>query len=302
MSGAARTIQFATDDDLRLSGRHLAAENARGAVIISGALGVSQELYWKLAESLTAAGFSTLTFDYRGVGASRFGPLKGQRARLLDWGRDLAAAIEFMSHTSPEVPLSIVGHSAGAQMVGLAKNHDLVRAVYSVAGQSGYWRHFGGRRRHRLWWLVHVVIPTLSRWHGYFPGKRWHMSDLPAGVAREFARWCRDPDYAVGALRRTETAQYFSRFTGTVRLVQIYDDQEFAPPEAVSALGHLFSSATLERRLVGAAEVKGRAIGHFGFFRSTFRRSLWPDCVNFLNRAVDAEGSRFTSRTEWIHQ
>lgn len=289
MSSLPEAVELATDDGRVLAAHLFRSPSQRGAVILSGALGVRQEFYRYFASFLGTAGFTTLTFDYRGVGRSLSGALTLERARLSDWGRlDLSSAIQFMSESFRDVPLLIVGHSAGAQLLGLAKNYGAVRGIYSVAGQSGYWRLFDGRRAHTMWWLVHVVIPLTTRWYGYFPGKRWNMTDLPAGVAREFAHWCRHSGYAAEALDDRPSEHFFSRFEGKVRLVEIYDDLDLAPPRAVAALGTMFSSAAVEGKQVCATDVGGRAVGHFGFFRSSFRKNLWKDCEDFLNEVIDA--------------
>src|SRR4029077_17676214 len=55
------------------------------AVLVMPATGVPQSYYAKYAGYLAERGFSVLTFDYRGIGRSRNGPLRHSSARMRDW-------------------------------------------------------------------------------------------------------------------------------------------------------------------------------------------------------------------------
>lgn len=69
-----------------------------GNLIVAGATGVPQRFYRRFAEYASSNGFSTLTFDYRGIGLSRPPSLKGFVMDYLDWAQlDLAAAVGSMS-------------------------------------------------------------------------------------------------------------------------------------------------------------------------------------------------------------
>ena len=58
----------------------------------------------------------------------------------------------------------------------------------------------------------------------------------------EWARWCRHPQYLVGALG---VEREYARFRAPLRLYAITDDR-FAPPRAVEALGVLYPNARVE--------------------------------------------------------
>src|SRR5690242_4255566 len=54
-------------------------------VVVACAVGVRQRYYARFAAYLAGRGHPVLTFDYRGIGASRRGPLKGSSVRMRDW-------------------------------------------------------------------------------------------------------------------------------------------------------------------------------------------------------------------------
>ena len=83
-------------DGYRLGARrYQALAPCRGKLIVAGATGVPQHFYRRFAEYAGARGFDTLTLDYRGVGLSRPGSLRGFEMNLVDWATlDLAAAVD----------------------------------------------------------------------------------------------------------------------------------------------------------------------------------------------------------------
>ena len=59
-------------------------------------------------------------------------------------------------------------------------------------------------------------------------------------------------------------------------------DDAFAPVAAVQALLELYPSSKAELRRVRPAEVGAKSIGHFGFFRESFRDTLWREAADWL--------------------
>ena len=256
------------------------AAPARRAVLVMPATGVPQTYYGKFAAFLAERGFPALTFDYRGIGRSRPASLRGMQARMRDWVLlDAAAASSFLQAKHGE--LLVVGHSFGGQVIGLLPNPERLAGALVVGSQSGYWKNWPPLGQVWMWFATHVALPAVSRALGYFPGSRLGFGeDLPAGVAIEWASWCRNPRYVVGALR-AEAA--FARFSSPLLAYSISDDA-FAPPAAVKALLELYPASRSEIRAVAPRELHARNIGHFGFFRESFRDTLWRDAVEWLER------------------
>ena len=77
------------------------------------------EFYHRFARYLAARGAAVLSFDYRGIGASREGSLRNLKAGMDDWAvQDLGAALAEARTTYPRLPLSAVAHSIGTLYVG----------------------------------------------------------------------------------------------------------------------------------------------------------------------------------------
>src|SRR4051812_39478353 len=77
----------------------------RGAVLVVPAMGVAQRFYEDFASWLASEGFVVATFDYRGMGLSRRGALRGLDADIVSWGRiDCAAMVDALSARAPGQP------------------------------------------------------------------------------------------------------------------------------------------------------------------------------------------------------
>ncbi|HZE59128.1 MAG TPA: alpha/beta fold hydrolase [Burkholderiales bacterium] len=246
-------------------------------VLVMPATGVPQSYYAKFALYLAERGFSVLTFDYRGIGRSKNGDLRTMTARMRDWAL-LDAATAFR-HLSDDV--LVVGHSFGGQTIGLLSQPERIRGALLVGSQSGYWRNWPPLGQLWMWPTTHLGLDAVTRLFGYFPGSRLGFGeDLPPGVANEWASWCRNPRYLVGALGVDEA---YARVRSPFRAYAISDDA-FAPLPAVDALGRLYPNARWETRAVAPRQLGVDSIGHFGFFRERFRDSLWREAADWLER------------------
>ena len=279
----AEPLEIAAADRWRLGATLFrpAAPGARAALVMP-ATGVPQEYYAGFAAYLAGRGFAVLTFDYRGIGRSRPQEVRKIRARMRDWALlDAAAALDFLESNSHPGKILAIGHSFGGQALGLLPHHERIGAALIVGSQSGYWRHWPPHGRAWMWPATHLMLPAVSHLLGYFPGARLGFGeDLPAGVAVEWALWCRHPRYLVGALGAEDA---YAQFTAPIRAYAISDDT-FAPLAAVKALLELYPGARSELRQVTPREVGARHIGHFGFFREQFRDTLWREAADWLER------------------
>jgi alpha-beta hydrolase superfamily lysophospholipase len=138
-------------DGLRLVAdlRRLAGEGARPAVVVCPGMSLTKEVWVPTyAEALTAAGFVTLTPDWRGFGASEGEP----RQRLVPQHqvRDARAALDRLAELPGVDPdrLYVLGVSLGCSVAVAAMAADpRVRAGVGVAGPADLgrvWRNFPG--------------------------------------------------------------------------------------------------------------------------------------------------------------
>ena len=263
-------------DGYRL-GATLFGPSSKKAVLVMPATGVLQTYYAKFSAYLAERGFKVLTFDYRGIGQSASTNIRDLPARMRDWALlDAAAAFNTLDDSEK---ILVVGHSFGGQALGLLPSPERIAAALIVGSQSGYWRHWPPLGRAWMWPATHFMLPGLSRLLGYFPGSRLGFGeDLPAGVAIEWASWCRHPTYLVGALGAEDS---YARFAAPLRAYALSDDA-FAPVAAVQALLELYPASKSELRRVRPRDVGAERIGHFGFFRESFRATLWRDAADWL--------------------
>ena len=243
-----------------------------GVVLVNAGTGIRRGFYARIAAFLASRGFPVLTWDYRGIGGSRPASLRGFRASMHGWGgEDLEAVLGWIGARYPGRPLLVVGHSAGGQILGLAPSVSRISAVPAVAAQSG--------------WVGHWPVPRryLMALCGRFPSRALGLGeDLPKGVALEWARWCRNPEYMVDDAGRP-LRPHFADLRAPV-LAFSFSDDPFAPRTAVDQLLSFYSEASVTHRHVVPAELGLRGVGHFGFFRESCREPLWEECARWLRR------------------
>jgi predicted alpha/beta hydrolase len=293
MSAKETVLTIPARDGYALAATLYEPEAASGAapvtVLINSAIAVPQGYYSRFALFLASQGIPALTYDYRGIGGSRPGTLKAFAATLTQWGTwDVPAALDALGERYPGAALFVVGHSLGGLLLGLADNNHQVRGLVGVCTQSGDWRLWRGLRRYLLAGLWYFLMPGLTRVFGYFPGQKLGLGgDLPAGVARDLARWCRTRGYLKPYLGPA-LPDCFGNFRGSILAYSSADDR-IAPPAAVEALLSLYRrAADVRRHHLDPGALGLPPLGHFGFFRKQCA-GLWPEVARWVLDAVGAE-------------
>jgi predicted alpha/beta hydrolase len=248
-------------------------------VIISSATAVPQRFYRHYASALTEAGFTVLTYDYRGIGGSRPESLRGFMASARDWGLlDMAGVVDWVrSEINPD-RLFMVGHSMGGQVTGMLDNADAIDGLLAMSAQSGHWRLQGGAQKWTVAFHVHVSFPLLTHVVGYMPWSWFGPSeDLPKGVALEWTHWCRNRLYLLGD--NTLPLHRYASFKAPVLAYSI-DDDNWGTTAAVDAMMSAYPNVG-RRRLEPAAHGL-RSLGHFGYFRPC-SENLSKECIAWLD-------------------
>jgi predicted alpha/beta hydrolase len=261
---------------------HAPSTPAQTWLLINSAMAVPRRFYRHLAAHLNADGIGVLTYDYRGMGDSVLRGAAHGSTRLADWGRhDFPAVLAWLTAQQKPVRTVVLGHSVGGQILGLAPEILGVHAIVGVATQAGYWGHWTGIDRFRVFLLWHAAIPLLTPLFGHFPARAVGLGGrLPPGVAREWAAWGRDRDYL-----RSRTIgpqpQFFDSVTCPLRTYAVAGDP-LAPAAAVRAWHHWFPAARRELIEVPPVTTSGEPVGHFGFFAPGTGAGLWPDLSRFV--------------------
>jgi len=264
--------------------RYPALGPAWATMLVAPAMGVRQEFYEPVARFFARHGVHVLTFDYRGMGASRRGSLRALDADVGDWAaRDLDAMLAEAQRADERLPLLLLGHSLGGQIFGIAPSNAAVRAALHVTAGSGYYR-FNERMRLRVRFLWFVAMPLATRLAGYFPGRALGMiGDLPRGVATQWRRWCLHPEYLLAEGDAARAA--FERVRCPI-LSWSFDDDVMLPRRAIESLNGFYRNARLEHRHRSPAEVGAARVGHFGFFSERQGQGLWAESLAWLRNAV----------------
>lgn len=259
------------------------AHAARAGVLIVPAMGVEQQYYSAFAHWLAALGYFVVTFDYRGIGSSRQGSLRGFQANVLTWAeRDTAALLAFARERIGDKPLLWIGHSLGGQIFGLVPGHERVRAMVTVTAGGGHWRDYVPKLRRLAPVLWYVIVPV-ALLAGYFPGRTLGIiGDVPAGVMRQWRSWCLHRDYLFGVLPPEVRARYSALKLPILSLS--FTDDEFLSRRNIESLHSFFAGASVEMQRLSPRDVQVPRIGHFGFFRKRHEASLWPRVADWLDR------------------
>ncbi len=123
---------------------------ARGTLLIAGAMAVPQEFYAALARFHAMHGLHVLTFDYRGMGRSRSGPMRGCDTDVSRWAeQDLGAMLPEAHYLLSEGP----GYRAAfervkAPIVGYSFEDDELITRPAIDNLHGFYRCAAVERRH----------------------------------------------------------------------------------------------------------------------------------------------------------
>ena len=111
---------------------------SRRLVVVNSATAVPRRFYRHYATALARAGFTAITYDYRGTGGSRPESLKNFEALASDWGLlDMAGVVDWVQAEFALERLFMIGHSVGGQVTGLLDNGDAIDGMITMSAQSG---------------------------------------------------------------------------------------------------------------------------------------------------------------------
>lgn len=286
LAAPPQALELIAADGYRLAA-HLwpASGPVEAVVVINPATAIKADYYHRYAAFLAGHGMAVLTYDYRGIGASRQGSLRRwKQITKLDWGRyDCDAVIRHARRAFPDRPIHLVGHSIGGLLLGLAPSAGLISRALTVGAQYAYWPDYGPGKA-MMWLRWHLLMPLLTAICGYFPARRlgWH-EDLPAGAAYEWARRPASLEEAYGHHRSAgdDPLRHFPEMRGELLAIGLEDDP-FGTPAALDRLLGYYRNARRHHVRIAPASIGSPAIGHFSYFNSRFRETLWQESVDWL--------------------
>ncbi len=260
-------------------------------VVINGGAGIPASFYGRFAAGLADRGLATVTYDYRGIGRSRPPSLRGYRATITDWGQfDAPAVLAWARDRYPGRVRAVIGHSVGGFLAGYVPDPALIGRLVLIGAHNGYCGDYAAWSRPMMWTLWHALMPAVTRVFGYFPARLFGLpEDLPAGVAFDWAARRRpglETSYRLpdGTPDRERIAAAVARFHALEvdALAVTSTDDPFATPAATARMLALFDGCRFEELRIDPKKSGLPRIGHFGFFRSQARDSLWPVVGDWL--------------------
>ena len=272
-------LQLQAADGYKLAASHFTAAGDQ-FIVMAGATAVPRGFYKRFAEFAWARGINVITTDYRGIGDSKYGSLKGFEMEYADWSRyDLAAAVDYAAARGK---VWLVGHSLGGHAIGQLPRPNELQAAY-VCGVGAGWHGWMPRpERYRAWLLWNVIGPLTTRIYGYNPMSKLGMGeDLPMGVYRDWKKWCAHPHYFSDDPGARVITDKFAEVKIPLGAAVTTDDL-WAQPASRDAFFKGYSGTNVDRIDLTPAELGVKQVGHMGYFRAQTGVVLWPRILNWL--------------------
>jgi predicted alpha/beta hydrolase len=281
-------IDLVARDGQRLAATRYAPTGVRrGGVVVIGATGVAQRFYRRFAQALSATGLEVLTFDLRGIGASRAGTLRGFECGFRHWAElDADAAVEFMLARGPT---AVVGHSFGGHAFGQLTRPNDTLGLYTVATGAAWSGYMPAGERLKVETMWKVLGPLTTRVAGFLPGKVWGGEDLPLGVYRDWKRWSHLPRYFFDD-PSMDAETKFARVRVPIHGVTAEDDL-WAPPASMRVFLSQYLAAPVTLEVHQPAALGVGQLGHMGHFRAEALPAFVPHVTRWLDERLLARGS-----------
>ena len=282
MNATRLTLQ--TQDGQQLAAyRHEPAHPPRAQLVIAPGMAIPQGFYAAFASFLAGLGYRVWTFDYRGMGESRHGPLRRCKADITIWiEQDFETVVQHAAAQESGLPLFLLGHSLGGQTAPLLPSFQKAAGLINIAVGSGATRHNQPRIRRSAPLLWHVLTPLFCRLLGYFPGKRLGiLGDIPRGAMLQWRRWCLTPDYLLSGEPGARDAYASASFPV---LGLTFSDDELLLESGSRMLHDAYTGAQVDYRVLNPRSFNQERIGHFGFFKPHQEKVLWPLVGEWLDR------------------
>ena len=284
MNTVRQEIKVLTTKGHTLSATKFSSERSIGkTLLISSATGVLQKYYQKFAYYFAEQGFIVYTFDYSGIGksGSPIAQLLRNSTNLKEWGSiDQAALTAYIKKEYPDNEIFLLAHSIGGQIIGFNTHYEMVDKLVLVASQNGYWNYYKGLNKAKMWLFWYLVVPFLTKWYGYFPAKKLGLfENLPRNMALQWCKWGKSKDFMMHDYNQEE---YFFDRMELPLLSWSFPKDIYAPKKAVDWLTDQYSSSTKERIHYIPPKNQISKLQHFGFFRETFKDTLWKMTLEWL--------------------
>ncbi len=278
-----------TKDGLRLSAIIVSEHNydpPLGVIQFHAGTVIRKEFYLDFAKYLSElSSCDVLLFDYRGVGSSRPKNLKGFEAGISHWGAlDAPAVLEYIRYNYSGLPIHLVAHSMGGQILGLMNNWSYFDKIIMIASSSGNWNNFQSGYRKKIRFLGKYIFPTVLKLIGYGPASFGLGQDWPELVAREWMEnSMRDSlmaDYMDSKLPNT----YYDEVNKNI-LAWFFSDDHMATPSTVINLQKSYPNSKVQTKMICPDQLEIPKIGHFGLFKNSLLKPLVAELAAIIKKS-----------------
>jgi predicted alpha/beta hydrolase len=280
-------IRVTCADGVELGGMLLKPATAKAIVQFNAGTGAKKEFYLPFLEFLTQQGYLCCLWDYRGIGESAPNSLRGCDHRFQDYGiYDIPAITRFLTSEFPDLPLVMVGHSAGGQQVGFSTDLSRIKGLLGFAVSVGYLGFMPFRYSWVSRYFFSVFSPISIVLTGYVAAKRFGiMEDLPKNVVLEWRDWCNVPNYFFNErfYGKTVPRGLFQEYPFPVHVIWASDDPISNKRSIPMFWNHVKSAQGITFRKLDPKALGVDNIDHFGFFRKKFRENIWQEALDTLD-------------------
>ena len=170
----------------------------------------------------------------------------------------------------------------GGQTTPLLPSSKRVKGLINIAVGSGSIRHNHPRIRRSAPLLWYVLAPVACPLFGYFPGSRLGvLGDIPKRVFFQWRRWCLTPEYLLTGEPGAREAYAQARFPV---LGLTFSDDELLMEAGSRLLHDAYTGTELDYRVLSPQQFGLNRVGHFGFFKASHEKVLWPMVIEWLHK------------------
>jgi len=200
----------------------------------------------------------------------------------VNWAKqDMTAMIGWAKAAFPQLPLYIVAHSMGGQVIGLCPAIREVDKIVTISSSSGNW-HFYTRRKYFTAFFVQFAFPLISLFQSVIPMKKFGLGeDYPRQIALELSCWYKKPLAYSQLMDQLRIPHFYPQITQAFKAIFISDD--FIATQATIPYYQIdFSNAQLQIEQIDPKQNGFSQIGHMGFFQKK-KQNLWSKVTAFLS-------------------
>ena len=248
-------------------------------LLIGGATGVKQHIYFGFAQFMADQGFTVLTFDYRGIGLSKPEKMKGFEASMRLWGSvDYRAITFYIRNHFPEMHKYYLGHSLGALILGMNVDSHMFEEFVFVATQKAHVSNLKWKTRMEAYVGFGLLQPVSTQMFGYFPAHRFGLGEsLPKGSAFDWRTLILNKKSTNKLLE--QTLDISKELRQNVLVLSMEDDAWVTDKGVHALLEETYPNMKPTYRKVLVSESEAKKIGHINFFRK-YNKKLWNIILN----------------------